>query len=253
MGEPAVAEDNNIQAFLLFLSSEEKKKAQDFISQRLGAMGAEDLEAITCLILDARKAMSQVEAGRARFRGATNNYAKIMARLYDESLVGFAQLLQWSNRAQTAKEREAKNAQRSGFASEAAEARSSLEGQLSCEDRRAFLLEPTEEEENDALAFIQQRVQEIEFNELSVFRDSTQQLLTWWDSTQGQMEGLMLDQFGSINSVQGRRIIRERHEEMKQQTLNPFKAWFQNLNTLYLRKRKEEADRAMAGAPKRPN
>ena len=245
--------EDNIQAFLLFLSSEEKKKAQDYISQRLNGVGVEEMEALTCLILDAKRAMGQVEAGRARFRGAANNYAKIMARLYDEALVGYAQLLQATNRAQTAKEREQKNAQRAGFASQSAMESAGTEGQLSYEERRAFLLEPNEEEEADALAFIQQRIQEIEFNHLSVFRDTTQQLLTWWDSAQGQTEGLMLDQFGSINTVQGRRIIRDRHEEMKQKTLNPFKTWFQNLNAMYLRKRKEEADKAMIGAPKRPS
>ncbi len=245
--------EDNIQAFLLFLSSEEKKKAQDYISQRLNGVEVDNLEALTCLIIDAKRAMSQVEAGRARFKGAANNYAKIMARLYDEAMMGYAQLLQASNRAQTAKEREQKNAQRAGLASLSAGESAGIEGQLSYEERKEFLLEPNEEEEADALAFIQERIQEIEFNQLSFFRDTTQQLLTWWDSTQGQTEGLMLDQFGSINTVQGRRVIRERHEEMKQKTLNPFKTWFQNLNTMYLKKRKEEAEKAMIGAPKRPS
>lgn len=244
--------DENIQAFLLFLSPEEKKKAQDYVAKRLGMLDAESLQSLGCLMAHAKKSMGLVETGRARLKGAPNPYAKVMGRLYDEALVGYAQLLQQCNRAYMAKERELKNIQRAQAASSTGRTEVvPLEEQPLSDDLRVLLLEPTEGEEAAALDYIQKRVQEMEFIDLILFRDVTHRLLTWWESTQGQTEGLMLNQFGEIGSVDGRRMRREKYEDMQRKVLNPFKSWFQNLNTVCLKKRKERGEAVASGGIKK--
>ena len=246
--------DENIQGFLLFLSPEERKKAQEYMTQRLNLLDPESLHAIGGLMAVTKRSMGLIETGRARFKGAPNTYAKVMGRLYDEALIGYAQLLQQCNRAFAAKERELKDIQRGKAASAAAkkEDLSRLEEQSMPDELRGLLLRPSEDEVASALDHIQKRVQEMEMEDLSFLRDSTQRLLTWWESPQGQTEGLMVSQFGEIGSVQGRRVIRQKYEEMQQEVLSPFKAWFQNLNTLYMRKRKAYAEAAASGGIPRP-
>jgi transcriptional regulator with XRE-family HTH domain len=245
--------EENIQAFLLFLNPEDRKKAQEYIAKRLGVLDPEELPLLGRLITDTKRTMSQVEAGRARFRGVANAYAKVVGRLYDESLVGFAQLLQVCNRTYASKERELKSLKRAEVASQDGRTEvAPLEERMSPEERQILLLEPTEEEEAAALDFIDKRVQAMEIPDLMAFREAIQRLITWWESAQGQMEGLMLSQFGHIHTVQGRRVIREKYEEMQQRVLNPFKTWFQTLNSVVLRKRKEAAERASLGDTRRP-
>ncbi|GEM_PF-1438458 len=240
--------DENMQAFLLFLSPEEKKKAQEYVAQRLHLLDVEGLHALGRMMAATKRVMGVVETGRARFKGASNAYAKVMGRVYDEALIGYAQLLQQSNRTYAAKERELKDIQRARAAGSTGETEvSSLEEELP-EELRALLLKPTEGEEAAALDHIQKRVQEMPFEDLTFLRDSTQQLLTWWESAQGQTEGLRLSQFGEVGSVKGRRVIRQRYEEMQQGVLNPFKAWFQNLNIFYMKKRKEYAEAYASGS-----
>lgn len=240
--------DENMQAFLLFLSPEEKKKAQEYVAQRLHLLDVEGLHALGRMMAATKRVMGVVETGRARFKGASNAYAKVMGRVYDEALIGYAQLLQQSNRTYAAKERELKDIQRARAAGSTGETEvSGLEEELP-EELRALLLKPTEGEEAAALDHIQKRVQEMPFEDLTFLRDSTQQLLTWWESAQGQTEGLRLSQFGEVGSVKGRRVIRQRYEEMQQGVLNPFKAWFQNLNIFYMKKRKEYAEAFASGS-----
>lgn len=240
--------DENMQAFLLFLSPEEKKKAQEYVAQRLHLLDVEGLHALGRMMAATKRVMGVVETGRARFKGASNAYAKVMGRVYDEALIGYAQLLQQSNRTYAAKERELKDIQRARAAGSTGETEvSGLEEELP-EELRALLLKPTEGEEAAALDHIQKRVQEMPFEDLTFLRDSTQQLLTWWESAQGQTDGLRLSQFGEVGSVKGRRVIRQRYEEMQQGVLNPFKAWFQSLNTFYMKKRKEYAEAFASGS-----
>ncbi len=241
--------DENMQAFLLFLSPEEKKRAQEYVARRLHLLDVEGLHALGRLMTATKRVMGVVETGRARFKGAPNAYAKVMGRVYDEALIGYAQVLQQSNRTYAAKERELKDIQRaraSGSTGETDVAR--MEEQQLPDELRALLLRPTEGEEAVALDHIQKQVQEMPFEDLTFFRDSTQRLLTWWESAQGQTEGLRLSQFGEVGSVKGRRVIRQKYEEMQQGVLNPFKAWFQNLNLFYMKKRKEYAEAFASGS-----
>ena len=245
--------DENMQAFLLFLNPEEKKRAQEYVTQRLNLLDVEALHALGRLVGATKKVMGLVETGRARFKGAPNAYAKIMGRLYDESLIGYAQVLQQCNRTYAAKERELRDLQRARAAGATGHTDApQVEEQLLSDELQMLLLKPTEEEEAAALEHLEKRVQEMPFENLAFLRDATQRLLTWWESTQGQSDGLMLNQFGEVGSVKGRRMIRQRYEEMQQEVLNPFKTWFQNMNTFYMRKRKEYAEAAARGGIERP-
>lgn len=240
--------EENIQAFLLFLSPEEKKRAQEYVARRLQLLDVESLHALGRLIAATKRVMGVVETGRARFKGATNAYAKVMGRVYDEALIGYAQFLQQSNRTYAAKERELKDMQRARAATSTGETDASRMEDHLPEELRALLLKPTEGEEEEALDHIQKRIQEMPFEDLTFLRDATQRLLTWWESAQGQTEGLRLSQFGEVGSVQGRRAIRQKYEQMQQGVLTPFKAWFQSLNIFYMKKRKEYAEAFASGS-----
>ncbi|MSS70840.1 MAG: hypothetical protein EXS64_05055 [Candidatus Latescibacteria bacterium] len=244
--------EEDMPAFLLFLKPEEKKRAQEYVARRLNLLDVESLHALGRMMMATKRVMGLVETGRARFKGAPNAYAKIMGRLYDEALIGYAQVLQQCNRTYAAKERELKDIQRARVANSTGQTDAAQEEQLLPEELRALLLKPTEPEAAAALEHIQKRVQEMPFENMAFLRDATQRLLTWWESTQGQSDGLMLNQFGEVGSVKGRRMIRKRYEEMQQEVLNPFKSWFQNLNTFYMRKRKEYAEAAALGGIDRP-
>lgn len=169
--------DEKVQTFLLFLTSEEKKRAQEHIAQRLRMLDAENLQSIDHLMASTKKSIGPVQTGRAGFERASNRYAEVMRRLYDEALIGFAQLLQQCNRAYTAKEREMKSIQRAQVASSTGQTEAvPLEEQSLSDGLRSLLLKPTADEETAALDYIQKRVQEMEVADLAICRDVTQRL-----------------------------------------------------------------------------
>ena len=233
-------EDDKIPNFLLPLSPEEKKKAKEYVSNRLRLVDDERLESLQKMLSSARGSLKLVKSGRAVFENASNRYAEVMKTIYDEAIVGFAQLIQDSNRAYSAKSRELKEKRRAKAAQEAGESGTTTEESDIPEGCEALLLNVTKDEIDAAEDYIQKRIDEMEFQDLDRFRGATHKLLTWWESLQGQTEGLLLNQYGETGSAKGRVAIRNKKDELQQQVLNPFKSWFQSLNVFYLKKKKQE-------------
>ena len=233
-------EDDKIPNFLLPISPEEKKKAKEYVSNRLRLVDDDRLESLQKMLSSARGSLKLVQSGRAVFENASNRYAEVMKTIYDEAIVGFAQLIQDSNRAYSAKSRELKEKRREKAAQEASESGTTTEESDIPEGCEALLLNVTKDETDAAGDYIQERIDEMEFKDLDRFRGATHKLLTWWESLQGQTEGLLLNQYGETGSVKGRVAIRNKKDELQQQVLNPFKSWFQSLNVFYLKKKKQE-------------
>ena len=63
--------------------------------------------------------------------------------------------------------------------------------------------------------------------------------MKWWQSDQGQQASLHVNQYGDLNSANGRMAIRKARDSMQQETLIPFRSFFQNVNLTYQRKNQE--------------
>ena len=235
---------------MLFLSPEEKKRALDYVTHKLQFLDAERFKDLGRLVADARNSLRLVQAGRSRFEHASNPYAEIMKRLYDEALVGYAQLIQQTNRAYSAKERQWKDLQRGQgeVRPEDAKPAEQQEKELP-DDLKALLLDPSMEELEAASDYLDKRVEAMDFEDLTAFREATQKLLIWWESPQGQTDGLMLNLLGDIGTPKGRLAMRAKIERVQQEVTNPTKTWLQGMNVTYSKKKREHAEKAANEGP----
>ncbi|MBS11130.1 MAG: hypothetical protein CME19_05945 [Gemmatimonadetes bacterium] len=75
-------------------------------------------------------------------------------------------------------------------------------------------------------------------------RDSTEEVLGWWQTGRGVHDSLHISQWGDINTANGRMSIRKIRKEHQQQEIGPFRQFFQTINLIY-QKKDQEAQRAM--------
>ena len=124
------------------------------------------------------------------------------------------------------------------------------QGETSENDQKIedLIVKCNDDEIKHARTFMNDKILKLRLPELKIFRDTCQDLLTWWENERGQIESLHLDQAGNINSATGRLAIRQKRETFQKAVLNPFKDLFRDLNTIYQRLAKESTSQAQQRA-----
>ncbi len=228
---------------LLILTPEEQQAVQDFIGRRLQTLDPDLLTHLQALTQIARQQIQRLQIGRNQYSSSSSRSAQIMAKLHDATVSGLSRLITEGQRTASAKARELKAREEASRQSSGEEADG--EGAEGQDQKLDDLLLPcTPEEEGYASSYIEEQVTGLRLPELKLFRDACHDLLTWWESERGQMDSLHFNQFGDINSAKGRVSIRQKREELRQEIFNPFKAFFQELNTRYQRTSREAASGA---------
>ena len=228
---------------LLTLTPEEREDAREFIERRLSTLEVTQLPQLQDLVRTAKQQIRFIQSGKDRYQTASSRFGKVMAKLYDFALSGLTHLITEGNRTVTAKQRDLKEMQRAHAAGKDQE-ESDAEGEERIGEIEAFHHPCSAEEEEHALNYIKERVQELRISDLRHFRDASNEIIIWWDSERGQKESLLLYQHGNTNTNIGRMEIREKRDEMRQEVLNPFKAFFQEVNILYQKRNQEATNRA---------
>ena len=221
---------------LLILSPEEREAAQAYIAKRLRTLDGDQAAQVQELIQCTKSQVHRLQADRERLRSGTTTAAQIMQKLTGAALSGLLNLVAECNRAAHAASGGGGGAPATEETEGAAE--QEADGEVD-EELALFLLNGTPDEEEHAAAHIKERMDNLGLKELELFRDACRELLTWWESERGQSEGLHVEQFGDAQSANGRVAIRQKREELRQQVLNPFKRFYQDVNTRFQRSNRE--------------
>jgi hypothetical protein len=222
---------------LLILSPEEREAAQAYIAKRLRSLDGDQAAQVQELIQCTKSQVHRLQADRERLRSGTTTAAQIMQKLTGAALSGLLNLVAECNRAaHAASAGGAGVGPAAGTAEGAAE--QEADGDVD-EELASFLFNGTPDEEEHAAAHIKERMDNLGLKELELFRDACRELLTWWESERGQSEGLHIEQFGDAQSANGRVAIRQKREELRQQILNPFKRFYQDVNARFQRSNRE--------------
>ena len=235
-------------SILLVLTPEERNAAQTFVTRRLQAVDFAQLPQLPALVAALVNQIRHVQKGKDRFRGSSDRAGQIMAKLHDSALSGLAELLSECKRVIAAKTRELKEMKREQTDQKSGEGANG-EAVESAAEVDAFLVPCPEEEEEQALGYIRDQVQKMHPSDIDKFRVACNELITWWDSEPGQMNGLMVNQFGDPRSPQGRLSIRQKREELRKTVFGPFKALFQELTVQYMKARQEAGKAQREQAP----
>ncbi len=164
---------------LLVLTAEERKAAQDFVERRVHTLDVRELPQIQDLVTAVRQQIQRIQSSKDRYQGASDRYSGLMAKLCDSALSGLAGLVETCNRATGTKERELKEMRRA-HATGQAKGESAAQGETAGaaeEELEAFVLPLSEEEEQHALDYIQERVKALNLPDLTGFRGGCQQLI----------------------------------------------------------------------------
>lgn len=235
--QPAMQKTENV---LLSLTSEEKNETLKFVQRRLKTLNADHLPHIQQLVQMSKQYMRRLQMDKMQYVNSTNRPSQLMAKLHDAALVDFQNIIK--NLEQTVYQINAKIQKKQQ--GDTTEIEQKIEN---------LIVQCDEEEIKHARMFMNDKVSKLRLPELKIFRDSCQDLLTWWESERGQTEGLHLDQVGNVNSATGRLAIRQKRETFQKAVLNPFKGFFRDLNTLYQRMAKESTVRAQQRAAQLKN
>ncbi len=227
---------------LLILTPEERSAAQKFVEQRLRNLDAGQFAQLQALILMARQQIRRLQVEKENYRSNPSHPSQVMVKLYDSALSGLANLVLESNRASGAKQQKIKNLERENTSNQ--EGVGKEDKKSAREEIEALLLPCTSEEEEHATSYVRQKLNDLQAPELKRCRIVCRELLTWWESDRGQMEGLALNQYGNVNTATGRTAIRQKRGEFEKQAFAPLKAFFQDLNIHYQKTNRELADQA---------
>lgn len=216
---------------LLTLTAEEKKEIQKFFERRLKTLDNDHLTDLQRLSQMSKQYVQRLQMDKMQFARSTSRAGQIMAKLHDIALIDFQHMIKALDQAvyQINVKTQKQN-----------------QGELSDEDQKAeaLVLTCTEDELKQATNYLNEQIEKLRVPELKVFRDTCQIILSWWESERGQTESLHVDQAGNVNSASGRLAIRQKREAFQRTAINPFKAFFRDLNTTYQRKAKESTAKA---------
>ena len=93
--------------------------------------------------------------------------------------------------------------------------------------------EVTREQEDEAGAFIQKRLEHLNLMQLNELRQATTGICAWWQSESGQRTTLMVNQYGDINTSTGRNQIRRLKREIQDEVIRPLRQFARQLADLY--------------------
>ena len=214
------------QELLLILNNEERDAAEEFLNRRLKLLDAEQTNELEQIVASGRTVLEQIQLAGTRLDN-TSKTGKMMVRIYESAQEGLARLIRDCNLGVSQKKREA-------------DASDSEEGD---EPRGAALeqliIETDSEEEEYAEIVIDSSIAEMTTVEIRELRDSCEELLGWWQTEGGMQESLRINQWGDINTANGRMAIRKAREDFQQEEIAPFRAFFQTINLVYQKKNQE--------------
>lgn len=213
------------QDLLLILSSEERDAAEEFIQRRLKILDSDsmtDLEAVSTV---ARGVLDMVGKNSARLDPRSRT-GQMMAKIYRNAQEGLAHLIRECNLAISKKQKDTDAAEGNNEGDEAPD----LDG---------LMVEADSEDEEYALSMIESAISDMETAQIRELRDSTEELLTWWQTDGGMHDSLHINQWGDVNTANGRMAIRKIREEYQQEEIGPFRQFFQTVNLVYQKKNQE--------------
>jgi hypothetical protein len=226
---------------LLILSPEERNAAQKFVEQRIRTFDAEQATQIEELSRLTAQQIRRLQVDKRRIHSTSRQAAKITLKLYDVALSGLAYILSECKKSITHIERDLSNGQEE-----------SSDAPRPAEETENLALKTTLDEEDVALDYIRQRMEDLRASDLRVFRETCQHLITWWESDRGQVQGLMIEQHGDVITAAGRMAIRKRRDRMTQRVLQPFKEFYHELNVHYQKVSKEMISNKKTGSKENP-
>ena len=221
---------DNLKEILLILTQEERDAAEEFVQRRMKLLGPERISDIQDLGSSARSSLKQIRDIRGRLN-LSSKAGKLLARIFDTALGGYAQLVQDCNLAASPLQKADAPKPSEGEASEEDGDSTSPLGDLG--------IETTPIDERNALDILESTLAELDVLAVKDVRDACETLLKWWQSDHGQQESLHVNQYGDLNTGNGRMAIRKAWDELQQETLMPFLGFFQNVNLTYQKKNQE--------------
>ena len=223
---------NNV---LLMLNAEEKESAQNFIKLRLKTLDTEHLSELTALSQMAKVFIRRWQLEKGQYTRSPSRSSKLLVKLHELALADMQNLI---------KELEQKIYALNNKIQEAS--KDSKDTAQSDDEQKAeeLIVSYEAEELEHASEFIKEKMTKLRIPEIKVFRDSCQEIITWWESERGQIESLHMDQVGNVNTAAGRLAIRQQRDTYQDSVLNPLKTFFREVNTIYQRASKEATDKA---------
>lgn len=213
------------QDLLLILSSEERDAAEDFIQRKLKLLDAEALPQLELIGSSARTILEQIGRDSAKFNTSSKT-GKVLAKIYRSAQEGLAHLIRECNLAASQKQRESGD-------------EASAEGADDQEELDKLRVAVDEEDEEYALSVIESSIADMNTQQIRELRDSTEEILTWWQTDGGMHESLHINQWGDINTANGRMAIRKVREEFQREEIAPFRGFFQQINLIHQKKNQE--------------
>lgn len=221
---------------LLILSAEERATAKTFIARRLKTLDKDQLSQLQVLSQLSKQIVRRIQMDKSQYARNASRAGQLLAKLHDAALVDLQAMVKDID--QTAYTLHQK-AEEDNKGDEEKESDQEIEDLIVvCDD----------EEVAHAAGVLKDRVDKLRVPELKIFRDTCQEMLSWWESEGGQVESLHLNELGNIHSASGRLAIRQKRDQMQKEVFNPFKSFFREINTAYQRTSKEAADKARTQA-----
>lgn len=227
---------------LLILSAEEREEAKRFIKRRFKTLDAEQLSQLQILSQLAKQIVRRTQIDKSQYARNASRAGKLLTKLHEAALVDLQAML--------------KDIDQSAYdLHQKAQKKANAENGDADVDQKAedLLIQCDDEEIKHAAGLLKDRIEGLRVPELKIFRDSCQEILSWWESERGQIESLHLDQLGNINSASGRLAIRQKRDQLQRDIFNPFKTFFREINTTYQRSSKDAANKARMRAAQQRN
>jgi len=228
---------------LLILSAEEREEAKSFIARRLKTLTPEQLSDLQILSQLSKQIVRRLQIDKGQYSRSSSRAGKLLAKLHDAALIDLQNMNKSFDQAAYSLQQLAQKAKQKKDSKEAIQEQKAEDLMVVCD----------QEELKHASDVLQDRIGTLRVPELKLFRDSCQEMLSWWESERGQIESLHLDQLGNINSASGRLAIRQKRDQLQRETFNPFKAFFRDINTMYQRNSKDAANKARMRAAQQRN
>lgn len=230
----------NLEDLLLVLSTEEREGAEEFILRKLKLLDETQVGNLEMVSASARASLEHIRAERGQL-DASSKAGKVMARIYNSALTGYARLITECNRT-------------IGATSIPAPPSAVADGDDETGDLDVDLgdlaIDYTAEDEEHARQVIQSTLQEVDRDQLKDLRDACEQLGRWWQSDGGLQSSLHVHQYGDVNSGIGRMAIRKAREEMEEKVMSPLRGFFETVDLLYQKKNQAHAEKQRRQRPR---
>ncbi|MGA1197792.1 MAG: hypothetical protein ACO36I_14980 [Candidatus Latescibacterota bacterium] len=228
---------------LLTLSAEDRNAAKSFVTRRLKTLDKEQLSELQVLTQLSKQIIRRTQIDKGQYARDASRIGQLMTKLHDAALADLQGLVkQLEQTSYTVHQKAMKDEKKK-------------DGKAQQDDQKAedLIITCDEKEIQYATEVLNNRIESLRVAELKLFRDTCQEILSWWESERGQIESLHLNELGNINSASGRLAIRQQREKMQRDIFNPFKAFFRQINTSYQRTSKDAANKARMRAVQQRN